>query len=206
MKKLCRFGLLLLITLIAVSFSAISSSAAEVKKTSVDTVGAVMAKNAYEVVVKSEGINLVKGKKMQLTAEVTNVKKQPAITWKSSDTSVATIDENGMVKGEGVGRALITATAKVAGQTVEGYYSINVITSKNFVKNFMEGNQIVSYQYSYVDDYYYTNDKEAWQYNFGFGKIYDFADLDAGTRLQFKTRDVRSACNFQYFRIHAEAF
>ncbi|MBO5937495.1 MAG: DUF4474 domain-containing protein [Clostridia bacterium] len=175
MKKLCRFGLLLLITLIAVSFSVISASAAEVKKTSVDTVGAVMAKNAYEVVVKGEGINLVKGKKMQLTAEVTNVKKQPAITWTSSDTSVATIDENGIVKGEGVGRALITATAKVAGQTIEGYYSINVITSKNFIKNFMEGNQIVSYQYSYVDDYFYTNDKDCWQDTFGYARLYDLA-------------------------------
>ena len=175
MKKLCRFGLLFLITLIAFSFSVISASAVEVKNTNADTIGKVMAKQAYEVVVTGEGINLVKGKKMQLSAEVKNVKKQPAITWKSSDEGVATVDANGSVKGVGVGRALITATAKVSGQTVEGYYSVNVVTSKNFVKSFMEGNQIVSYQYSYVDDYFYTNDKDCWQDTFGYARIYDLA-------------------------------
>jgi hypothetical protein len=39
----------------------------------------------------------------------------------------------------------------------------------------LEKRQLLSYQYSYVDDFYYTNDKDAWQYNFGFGKIYDIA-------------------------------
>ena len=175
MKKLSKSVLLFVFALVIFSFSVISASAVEVKKTNTDNVGAVMAKTAYEVVVTGEGINLVKGKKMQLTAEVENVKNQPAITWKSSDESVATVDENGLVKGKGVGRALITASAQVAGQTVEGYYSVNVVTSKNFVKNFMEGNQIVSYQYSYVDDYFYTNDKDCWQDTFGYARIYDLA-------------------------------
>ena len=174
MKKLCKYGLMFLITLVAFSFCVISASAVEVKNTT-DTVGAVMAKSAYEIKVTGEGINLVKGKKMQLTAEVENVKKQPTFKWVSSDESIATVDANGLVKGEGVGRALITVSAVVSGQTVEGYYSVNVITSKNFVKNFMEGNQIVSYQYSYVDDYFYTNDKDCWQDTFGYARIYDLA-------------------------------
>ena len=129
---------------------------------------------AHALVLTSEEMTVVKGKKIQMTAKVTNVDKQPEITWTSSDESVATVD-NGTVKGVKVGKAVIRATAKVDGETLTGEFAINVITSENFLKNFLEKKQVLSYQYSYVDDFYYTNDKEAWQYNFGFGKIYDMA-------------------------------
>lgn len=173
MKKLCKCSLLFLMTLALLSITVLCCSAADVKAESVDTIGAVMADNVFEVTITGEDICLVKGKTMTLSAAVSGVEQQPVITWSSSDTDVATVDGNGTVKGESVGRALITATAEIAGQTVEGYYNINVITSENFIKNFMEGNQIVSYQYSYIDDYYYTNDKECWQDTFGYARIYD---------------------------------
>ena len=128
----------------------------------------------HALVLTSEEMSVVIGKTIQMTAKVTNVDKQPAITWTSSDESVATI-ENGTVKGVKVGKTVIRATAKVDGETLTGEFAINVIKSENFLKNFLEKKQVLSYQYSYVDDYYYTNDKEAWQYNFGFGKIYDMA-------------------------------
>ena len=63
----------------------------------------------------------------------------------------------------------------IDGKKIEGKYPVNVVTSENGLKALLEKNAILSYQYSYVDDYYYTNDKDAWQYNFGFGKIYDIA-------------------------------
>ncbi len=173
MKKLCKYSLLFVIAVVVFCLSVISASAAGVKSNSADTIGTVMAKKAYEVTVTGESINLVKNNKMHLTAEIENLKTQPVFTWTSSDEKVATVDENGVVKGKSVGRALITASAEVAGQTVEGYYSINVVTSQNFVKSFLEGNQIASYQYSYVDDYFYTDDKECWQDTFGYARIYD---------------------------------
>lgn len=173
MKRIFNRSFFFLMLIAAVSLSAFSCSAAEVKATSLDTIGAVMAENAYEVTVTGESINLVKNKKMQLTAHIEALETQPDFSWSSSDENVASVDENGEVKANSVGRALITASAEVAGQLVEGYYNINVITGENFIKNFMEGNQIVSYQYSYVDDYYYTNDKECWQDTFGYARIYD---------------------------------
>ena len=175
MKKTGRFSLIFLLCVIFFSLAAFNSSAVQVTEASVDTIGATFARAAYEVEVTGEGINLAKGRTMQLTAKVTGVSKQPAIKWSSSDVSIATVDEHGKVRAKGVGRALITATAEVSGKTIEGYYNVNVVTGNNFVKSFLEGNQIASYQYSYVDDYYYTNDKDCWQDTFGYARIYDLA-------------------------------
>lgn len=129
----------------------------------------------HALVLTSESLSVKIGKKIQITAKVSNVETQPHIYWASSDTSVATVDEKGVVKGVKAGRAVISATTQVDGEKLYGEFVINVVTSSNFLKDLLEGQQILSYQYSYVDDYYYTNDKEAWQYNFGFGKIYDIA-------------------------------
>ena len=128
----------------------------------------------HALVLTSESLSVAKRKKVQMSASVTNVETQPQITWSSSDEDVATVDENGTVTGVNPGKAIIFATASVDGETLTGEFAINVITRSNFLKDFLEGQQVLSYQYIYVDDYYYTNDKEAWQYNFGFGKIYDF--------------------------------
>ena len=129
----------------------------------------------HALVLTSEATSVAIGKTVQMTAKVSNVDKQPTITWTSSDTSVATVDSNGAVKGKSVGKAIIKASAKVDGNTVTGEFAISVTKNEKFIQNYLENHQILSYQYSYVDDYYYTNDKEAWQKHFGFGKIYDIA-------------------------------
>ena len=129
----------------------------------------------HALVLKSEALSVKIRKTVQLTASVTNVETQPEIIWSSSDESIATVDSNGVVKGVAVGKAIIRAKATVDGETIHGEFSISVIKGGNILKDFLVNRQVLSYQYSYVDDYYYTNDKEAWQYNFGFGKIYDLA-------------------------------
>lgn len=129
----------------------------------------------HALVLTSESLTVKIGKTIQLTARVTNVETQPQIFWASSDTSVAIVDAAGIVKGLGTGKSVISATATVDGETLYGEFVVNVVKSNNFLKDLLEDQQILSYQYSYVDDYYYTNDKEAWQHNFGFGKIYDLA-------------------------------
>ncbi len=129
----------------------------------------------HALVLSSESLTVSVGKKIQMTATVTNVSAQPGITWSTSDASVAVVDRKGTVRGVAVGSATITATAVIGGETLRGEYVINVVARKNFLRDLLEKQQILSYQYSYIDDYYYTNDKEAWQYNFGFGKIYDIA-------------------------------
>ena len=175
MKKLFKSGIFFLLIVTVFSLTAMSGSAAKVKKDTVDTVGAILAQEVFEMKVSGDRVNLVTGDTMHLNAEVENAKEQPEIIWSSYDETVATVDSNGNVTGVNVGRVLITATAEVAGQSVEGVYNIYVITKDDFEKNFLEKNQILSYQYSYVDDYYYTDDKNCWQDTFGYARIYDLA-------------------------------
>lgn len=127
------------------------------------------------LVLSAEKLTIAKHENTRIIAQVTGVETQPTVKWASSDKSVAVVTKEGVVYGAGLGTAKITATVIVKGLTLTGEYDITVTASKNFVRDFLEGQQVLSYQYSYIDDYYYTNDKEAWQYNFGFGKIYDIA-------------------------------
>ncbi|MBQ2775846.1 MAG: DUF4474 domain-containing protein [Clostridia bacterium] len=130
--------------------------------------------DGHALVLTSEHLSVTRRRTIQMTASVTNVETQPKITWSSSDERIATVDENGKVRGIEPGRAIIFATAVVDGETLSGEFAITVVKRNSFLKNFLEKRQVLSYKYSYVDDYYYTNDKAAWQHNFGFGKVYDF--------------------------------
>ncbi len=130
---------------------------------------------SHALVVKSESLTVEKRKTIQMTASVTNVETQPKITWTTTNDSIATVDENGIVKGVEVGEVVILATAYVNGVKLQGEFKIDVIKRSNFLKDFLVNKQVLSYQYSYKDDFYYTNDKDCWQYNFGFGRIYDIA-------------------------------
>lgn len=127
----------------------------------------------HALVIESDRLTVAIGRKIQMTAKVTNVNSQPQIVWSTSDASVAAVDEKGSVRGIGVGSATITASAVVGGETLRGDFVINVTKNSNLVRDLLEKQQVLSYQYSYIDDYYYTNDKEAWQYDFGFGRVYD---------------------------------
>lgn len=176
MLRKCKWLVFTLMTLIIFSVGVISCSAIEVKADSVDTISVAMAnakKAKNELIVTGDSLNLRKNKTMILHAEVTGVTEQPTITWTSSDTNVATVNENGLVKGIAVGRALITATAVVKGKTLEGYYNVNVTTAKGPLKELFANRNVFSYRYDYVDDVFYTNDKECWQKPFGFARIYD---------------------------------
>lgn len=148
---------------------------------SVAPVNAFAADHPYQaqseghvLVMQSDHLSVARRRKIQMTATVTNVEVQPQIIWSSSDDSIATVDSDGVVKGINVGKAVIFARAEVDGEVLTGEFAINVTKNNSLLKNILEDYQVLSYQYSYVDDFYYTNDKEAWQHNFGFGKIYDF--------------------------------
>ena len=127
------------------------------------------------LVLSAENLVIAQYESTKMTAQVSGVETQPEITWNTSNASVAAVNKEGTVYGVGQGVATIYATVTVNGQIIRGEYDITVTSSKNFLRDFLEGQQVLSYQYSYIDDYYYRNDKEAWQYDFGFGKIYDIA-------------------------------
>lgn len=175
MKKIWKHTLLTLMILIVFSLGAISCSAVEAMVTDeVDTISAVMAKKTkMELIVTGESANLRKNKTMRLNATVSGVDVQPVITWSSSEATVASVDSTGLVKGLDIGRTIITATAVVDGETLVGYFSINVISAKGPIKELFANYNIFSYRYDYVDDVYYTDDKACWQKPFGFARIYD---------------------------------
>lgn len=175
MKKIWKHTLLTLMILIVFSLGAISCSAVEAMVTDeVDTISAVMAKKTkMELIVTGESANLRKNKTMRLNATVSGVDVQPVITWSSSEATVASVDSTGLVKGLDIGRTIITATAVVDGETLVGYFSINVISAKGPIKELFAHYNIFSYRYDYVDDVYYTDDKACWQKPFGFARIYD---------------------------------
>ncbi len=165
-KKAVRFIALVLVLIMVASVSPLNAVA--LKKT-VPSEGA-----GHALVIKSDNLTVARRKTIQMTATVTNVEEQPVIYWASTDENIATVDHNGVVKGVSVGVVTIAAATVVDGEVLSGEFTINVVRQNNFLRNLLEDKQVLSYQYSYIDDYYYTNDKDAWQYNFGFGKIYDF--------------------------------
>lgn len=123
--------------------------------------------------VTSESLSVFVGKKLQLTATVTGVDAQPKIEWYTMDGNIASVDQNGLVSTKKTGRVEIVAKATVNGKELSDGFIVNVVTRSNPVKNLLEKKQVLSYKYSYTDDYYYTNDKNCWQHNFGFAKFYD---------------------------------
>lgn len=127
------------------------------------------------IVVSCENPCVVKGKTVQMKASVEGSDAKPEFVWASSDERTATVDQNGLVKGVDFGKSTVSASAEVNGQKLTGVFVINVTRPRTLVRNVLEERQILSYQYSYVDDYYYTNDRDCWQDSFGFGRIYDLA-------------------------------
>ena len=115
-----------------------------------------------------------KGKTVQFAAAVSGVEVQPVITWGTTDKTVADVDAMGNVTGLKEGYATITASAVVAGQTLEAKYPIQVVKNENIIHSYMEDNNVLSYQYDYDYGYYYANDKASWQRNFGFARVYDY--------------------------------
>ena len=69
------------------------------------------------VTLSADSKRLLVGSKYQLTATVTPPHAIQTVTWASSDPSVATVSESGLVTGVGTGTALITATTAEGGLT-----------------------------------------------------------------------------------------
>ncbi len=74
--------------------------------------------------INESSLNLNVGDSQQLTA--TTTPSSVAVTWSSSDTSVATVDSNGKVTAVGSGTAIITATT-TDGSNLSASCTVNVI-------------------------------------------------------------------------------
>lgn len=94
------------------------------------------------------------------------------VSWSSSNPEVATVDPSGIVTGVKVGTVTITAET-ADGQKAETM--IYVTRSETPWRTLLQNRQVLGYRYNYKGDYYYTDDKDCWQRDFGFNFIYDFA-------------------------------
>ena len=90
---------------------------------------------AKKISLDKDSMTIARGNSSRLTATTTPSVTSSKVLWSSSDTDVATVDQNGNVKGIGKGTAVIKAA------TDNGYYSqctvtVNVpITSMSFEKS-----------------------------------------------------------------------
>ena len=160
MKKSTRITAILLIVLtLGTLFAAGLAVAAE------------DAAPAVRIVADTNEVTLFK--RLTLSAQVSGVAGNPSFKWKSSDPLKAAVNRSGVVTGLAIGKSTITVTATVDGQTLTDSMDIYVVQQSNSVHDLLRDRQILGYQYSYKDDYYYTNDRDCWQKYFGFSKFYD---------------------------------
>lgn len=119
-------------------------------------------------VIFSSSDRVTKGKTIALS-----VSREGDVVWSSSDNSVATVDAGGVVSGLSIGTVTITAVLAETEETA--VFTLHVVGKSYFWRNLLESRQIFGYRYSYVGDYYYTDDKDCWQKFFGFNFAYDIA-------------------------------
>lgn len=85
----------------------------------------------------SGSVEVENGQKVRLSAELTPEElTTPGVVWTSSDSNIASVDENGVVTGNGVGSAVITATTKSIdewGKKLTASCSVKVIPSVKIV-------------------------------------------------------------------------
>ena len=81
------------------------------------SVRAVCQDQVPSITLSADSTIIMVGKTFQLTATVTPPHAIQTVTWTSSDPSVATVSESGLVKGVGTGTAVITATTAEGGLT-----------------------------------------------------------------------------------------
>lgn len=165
-------GLLFLMLVAVLAFTCVMSSAAVDLPKEISSATTPRIVNP-ELQISGGGMNIKPGESLQLTAKLVGASGNPEIKWTSSEPDYATVDNNGKVTGKKVGRTVITATAKVNGKTVSGKYAVNIVARENALRSYLTEHQVLSYMYSPVDDYYYTDDKNCWQDAFGFARIYD---------------------------------
>ncbi len=126
-------------------------------------------------------VSLSVGSKITIKAEAENFKTD-SIKWSSDNTDVATVDNKGVVSCVGVGHATITATATGAEPPVSASCVVNVTARRTFPHVFLS----ITYRYSSMGDYYYSDNNFAWQKPFGFMRLYDVASQLIGYQYDFK--------------------
>lgn len=137
----------------------------------------VNAKLVESVTVTPVTATIEKGKTKQLSATVLPANAStPTLKWTSSNTSIATVDQNGLVKGVGIGQATIKATStdgsnisasstitvKAATQTFAGFTLTAEGTKSKTLTMTVSKDQKLSFSYDLSLGKYSGYDENAW--------------------------------------------
>lgn len=109
-----------------VTITATSKADAQKKDTCTVTVEAADPVAPTSITVTPSTQTVTVGNDVQLTAKVLPTTATQTVTWESSDTSVATVDQSGKVTAIATGIATITAKTTVAGSNVLGQCTLTV--------------------------------------------------------------------------------
>ena len=128
-------------------------------------------------------VSLSVGSKIKIKADPVDFETPPqSIKWTSDNTAAATVDNNGVVSCIGTGQATITASATDADTPVSASCVIKVVARHSFAHILLS----LTYSYSAMGDYYYSDNDSAWQKPFGFMRLYDVASQLIGYQYDFK--------------------
>ena len=97
--------------------------------------------SATNITVSPSSLELAKDQQSQLKASLTPTNATDAITWSSSNTSVATVNQNGKVTAVSAGNATITATSS-SNSSVKGQCNVTVTSSAVAVNYGSEDNPL----------------------------------------------------------------
>ncbi|MBQ6264128.1 MAG: DUF4474 domain-containing protein [Clostridia bacterium] len=135
-----------------------------------------------QLVISDSQISVTVNSRFPINAELKNSENQSVkIAWSSANPSVATVNGNGVVSGKAAGKTKITATATDGGKTYSASCTVSV-TSRRMIPHFLLS---ISYRYSNLGDYYYSDNDYAWQKPFGFIRLYDNASQIIGYQYDF---------------------
>lgn len=156
--KLTLLGVCLLITISACqnnnSSSPLSSSTTSINTSSIVSTSSSSSSSTIEIITGIEiagPTSVLVGKTIRLTADVLGSTNDD-VTWSSNNISIATVTENGEVKGLSEGEVYITATS-VKDPTKSSFYVINVNLPKaDGISLFIEESENVTYD-SALDKY-----------------------------------------------------
>ena len=130
----------------------LKAGTATITATTVNGLSASCTVSVKEVYPKSVLLNktsadIVVGETLTLTATVSpNNATDKTIRWTSSDKSVAAVNSEGLVIGEGIGTATITATT-VNGLTASCTVNVQIINTEKKYTVTLDGNKVGDYNY-----------------------------------------------------------
>ena len=137
--------------------------------------------SAPSIVLSDARISVTAGAKFRMTAQAVNFDAPVSIAWSTGNSSIATVDNNGIVSGKSSGRTEIKATAMNGDTPVSATCTVNVSSRRIIPHIFLSMN----YKYSNLGDYYYSNNDRTWQMPFGFIRLYDNASQIIGYQYDF---------------------